>query len=78
MLNVIEFSSARKRMTIIVRDEEGRILAMCKGADSIIATRLQQSSMPILTKTLNFLDSYAKEGLRTLLVAYKEIPEDVY
>lgn len=37
LMNVLEFTSARKRMTVIVRSEEGRYLVICKGADSIIA-----------------------------------------
>jgi magnesium-transporting ATPase (P-type) len=76
LLNVIEFSSARKRMTIIVKDEEGRIIVMCKGADSIIAPRLLSNQTVQLEKTMGFLDNYAKDGLRTLLVAYKEVPWD--
>ena len=42
MLNVIEFTSLRKRMTVIVKDEEGCILCMTKGADSIIEKRLKK------------------------------------
>lgn len=40
LLHVIEFNSDRKRMSVIVRDEEGKVLIVCKGADSIIAKRL--------------------------------------
>lgn len=36
LLTVIEFSSDRKRMTVIVKTPEGKIKVMCKGADSII------------------------------------------
>ena len=41
LLNLIEFTSTRKRMTVVVRTEDGRILVMCKGADSIITPRLK-------------------------------------
>ena len=41
LLNVIEFDSTRKRMTVIVRNPEGMILVLCKGADSIIEKRLR-------------------------------------
>merc|ERR1719150_944044 len=40
VLNVIEFTSTRKRMSIIVRTEEGEIKLYCKGADSVILERL--------------------------------------
>lgn len=31
-----------------------------------------------MQKTIGFLEDYAKEGLRTLLIAYKEVDEDFY
>jgi phospholipid-translocating ATPase len=37
---VIEFDSARKRMTVVVRTPDKQILVICKGADSIIEKRL--------------------------------------
>lgn len=33
LLYVIEFSSSRKRMSVIVRNEENQLLLLCKGAD---------------------------------------------
>lgn len=33
ILNLLEFNSTRKRMSVVVRDESGQILLMCKGAD---------------------------------------------
>ena len=33
MLNLLDFTSKRKRMSAIIRDEEGQILLLCKGAD---------------------------------------------
>ena len=40
LLNVIEFTSTRKRMTVLVRDPEGQIRLYCKGADTMIMERL--------------------------------------
>ena len=40
LLNIIEFNSSRKRMTVIVRTADDRILCITKGADSIIIPRL--------------------------------------
>ena len=36
LLNVLEFNSARKRMSVMVRTEEGKILLLCKGADRFV------------------------------------------
>lgn len=77
LLNVIEFNSTRKRMTVIVRGPDGRIRVMCKGADSIILPRLKSTAQHV-KKTESFLDGYSKEGLRTLLIAEKVVSEDVY
>lgn len=41
LLNLIEFDSARKRMTVVVRHPNGKLLVICKGADSIIEKRLR-------------------------------------
>ena len=42
LLNLIEFDSARKRMSVVVRTPEGKIVCICKGADSIIEKRLKK------------------------------------
>lgn len=45
VLDVIEFSSKRKRMSSIVRFPDNRICLLCKGADSIVMQRLKQASL---------------------------------
>jgi phospholipid-translocating ATPase len=35
-LNVLEFNSARKRMSVIVKDEEGKLFLFTKGADKYV------------------------------------------
>lgn len=59
LLNLIEFDSDRKRMTVVVRSPEGRILVICKGADSIIEKRLKKGQRNLKT-TQGYLDAYAK------------------
>ncbi|KAL1297748.1 hypothetical protein AAFC00_006287 [Neodothiora populina] len=41
ILDVIEFSSKRKRMSVLVRFPDGRICVICKGADTIVMQRLK-------------------------------------
>lgn len=77
LLNVIEFDSARKRMSVIVRTPDNKIMVVCKGADSIIEKRLRPGQS-CLEPTKAFLEDYAKEGLRTLLIAYKYVDEAFY
>ncbi|KAI0968696.1 hypothetical protein F4678DRAFT_196108 [Xylaria arbuscula] len=45
VLKVIEFSSNRKRMSIVVRMPDGRICVICKGADNVIMNRLRLSAV---------------------------------
>ncbi|KAL6816090.1 hypothetical protein V8C40DRAFT_254445 [Trichoderma camerunense] len=51
ILDIIEFSSARKRMSIVVRYPDGRISVICKGADSAILPRLRLSSLAMQKAT---------------------------
>ncbi|KHN94912.1 ATPase, P-type, phospholipid-translocating, flippase [Metarhizium album ARSEF 1941] len=45
VLDVVEFSSKRKRMSIIIRMPNGRICVFCKGADNVITSRLRLSHL---------------------------------
>ncbi|MCJ1381255.1 hypothetical protein MMC17_004364 [Xylographa soralifera] len=45
ILHVIEFTSDRKRMSVIVRMPDGRISLFCKGADSTIKNLLRLSDL---------------------------------
>ena len=40
LLALIEFTSSRKRMSVLVKTKEGKILLLSKGADSVIMARL--------------------------------------
>ena len=80
ILCVAEFTSARKRMSIIVRDTSGTIKMYTKGADNVILSRLvnNKKNDDIKELTQKHLDDYATEGLRTLALAMKVIPEDTF
>jgi phospholipid-translocating ATPase len=45
IMDVIEFSSKRKRMSVVVRFPDKRICVMCKGADSVIMERLRLAAL---------------------------------
>ncbi|KAK0567605.1 aminophospholipid translocase [Tilletia horrida] len=77
ILNVCEFNSTRKRMSTVVREPSGKIKLYCKGADTVIMARLSENQ-PYTEATLVHLEDYATEGLRTLCLAVREIPEQEY
>ncbi|GJC82899.1 phospholipid-transporting ATPase DNF1 [Colletotrichum liriopes] len=79
ILNTIEFNSSRKRMSAIVRMPDNRILLICKGADSIVYSRLKRGEQQELRKvTAEHLEMFAREGLRTLCIAQRELTEQQY
>ncbi|GMI99964.1 Aminophospholipid ATPase 9 [Hibiscus trionum] len=78
LLNVIEFNSTRKRMSVIVRDEEGKILLLSKGADSVMFEMLAKSGREFEEDTREHMNEYADAGLRTLVLAYRELSENEY
>ncbi|KAJ2960716.1 hypothetical protein NQZ79_g3924 [Umbelopsis isabellina] len=77
ILNVCEFNSTRKRMSVIVRCPDGKIKLYCKGADTVILERLNANN-PFVEPTLVHLEDFATEGLRTLCLAMREISEEEY
>ncbi|KAI3497934.1 hypothetical protein L2E82_13930 [Cichorium intybus] len=78
LLNVLEFNSTRKRMSVIVRDDEGRLILLSKGADSVMFERLSKNGREFEEKTREHVNEYADAGLRTLILAYRELNENEY
>ncbi|KAK4979506.1 phospholipid transporting ATPase, partial [Elasticomyces elasticus] len=79
VLNTLEFNSSRKRMSAIMRMPNGKIILFCKGADSVIYSRLSAGRQPELRKTTaEHLEMFAREGLRTLCIAQRELSEEEY
>ena len=80
ILNVLNFSSERKRMSIIFRDPQGKIKIYIKGADCEINKRLSESSRnsPIFKKINADVECFSNLGFRTLMIAYREIKEKDY
>uniref|UniRef100_A0A8C2G470 Phospholipid-transporting ATPase n=1 Tax=Cyprinus carpio TaxID=7962 RepID=A0A8C2G470_CYPCA len=77
LLHVLEFTSTRKRMSVIMRTPSGKIRLYCKGADTVIYERLADSSR-YKDITLKHLEQFATEGLRTLCFAVADISESTY
>lgn len=82
LLNVLEFNSARKRMSVVVKklDEHGRIFLLTKGADNVIFERLSKEvgQDKIRAQTDKDLQVFANEGLRTLCLAYRVLDNAEY
>eukprot|EP00741_Cyanophora_paradoxa_P005050 tig00000851_g4892.t1 len=77
VLATCEFNSARKRMSVIVRTPEGRIVLYTKGADTVIFERLNAAAAG-KEALLEHLNDFATEGLRTLVIGRREIAQAEY
>ncbi|XP_041359163.1 probable phospholipid-transporting ATPase IA isoform X2 [Gigantopelta aegis] len=77
ILNVLEFTSDRKRMSVVVRTPEGKIKLYTKGADTVIYERLHETQL-YKDITLQHLEEFATTGLRTLCIAVADISEEFY
>ncbi|KAF2477403.1 phospholipid-translocating P-type ATPase [Lindgomyces ingoldianus] len=77
LLAVCEFNSTRKRMSTIFRAPNGKIICYTKGADTVILERLAKEN-PYVEATLTHLEEYAADGLRTLCLAMREVPENEF
>ncbi|XP_032809728.2 phospholipid-transporting ATPase IC-like isoform X1 [Petromyzon marinus] len=77
LLNILDFNSDRKRMSVIVRSPEGKLRLYCKGADTVILERLQKDD-PNRESTEKDLNTFAAESLRTLCLSYKDLSEEEY
>ncbi|MGH0164208.1 UNVERIFIED_CONTAM: hypothetical protein FKN15_047083 [Acipenser sinensis] len=89
LLHILPFDSVRKRMSVVVRHPvTGQVVVYSKGADSVVMDLLDSSPKDdiqlekILSKikeqTQKHLDDYAREGLRTLCIAYKVLSDAEY
>ncbi|XP_010562534.1 PREDICTED: phospholipid-transporting ATPase ID-like [Haliaeetus leucocephalus] len=78
LLAILDFNNVRKRMSVIVRSPEGDLTLYCKGADTILYELLHSSCDSLKEETTEHLNEFAGEGLRTLVVAYKNLDEDYF
>lgn len=78
ILNVNEFNSTRKRMSVIVRCPDGTIKLYCKGADNVMFERSSTEEAGGDEVLSSHLTAFASEGLRTLVCAFKVLTAQEY
>uniref|UniRef100_A0A0E0DCV4 P-type ATPase C-terminal domain-containing protein n=1 Tax=Oryza meridionalis TaxID=40149 RepID=A0A0E0DCV4_9ORYZ len=77
LLDILEFTSDRKRMSAVVKDvQSGKILLLSKGADEAILPRCHQGQQ--IRTYLETVEMYSQLGLRTLCLGWRELEEDEY
>lgn len=79
MLSSIKFTSKRKRMSVIIRDTDNKIKLLMKGADTMMMARIRKEDhAEKLPTTMKHVEDFSGEGLRCLLLGWREISESEY
>ena len=82
LLHTLAFSSKRKRSSVIIKNSDGKYILFCKGADNVITQRLKEASTTnektMVTRSMEHVQKFAADGLRTLLIAKVELYPDLY
>tara|TARA_R110002050_G_scaffold187577_3_gene321952 strand:+ start:195 stop:2600 length:2406 start_codon:yes stop_codon:yes gene_type:complete len=73
-LAVNEFTSTRRRMSVIVRFPDGSIRLLLKGADEAVFQRTKEDD-PHLAYSHDIVDKFAAAGLRTLVMSQRILSE---
>jgi len=78
-LKQLEFNSTRKRMSVVLRCPDGRLILYCKGADSVIYERLTKDhDQALKDQTSKDMEMFANNVLRTLCISYRYLEEEEY
>jgi magnesium-transporting ATPase (P-type) len=82
LLNVIEYSSERRRMSVIYKIDDGKVVLICKGADDELFKRgrritneYERELRQKIEKDVKFI---ATQGFRTLIYGVRELEEQEY
>ncbi|PUZ46721.1 hypothetical protein GQ55_7G104700 [Panicum hallii var. hallii] len=77
LLDILEFTSDRKRMSVVVKDgRTGKIHLLSKGADEAILPRAYPGQQ--IQRYLEAVEMYSQLGLRTLCLGWRDLEEDEY
>ena len=77
VLNVIEYTSSRARMSVVARTPDGTVRLYCKGSDAAVLAALRRDTpTDVLAATDAALHGFARRGLRTLVVATRVLEAD--
>lgn len=62
----------------VILEKDNKIMVYCKGADNIILSRLKYKNSKTSKIVNERIGDWSREGLRTLLFAFREIEKEDY
>lgn len=78
LLNMIEFDSERKRMSVIVKDlNSGKIILFIKGSDSSLRALTTKNREYLKINEENLIE-FSSQGLRNFNIGFRYIDENEY
>ncbi|XP_025199207.1 phospholipid-transporting ATPase ID isoform X2 [Melanaphis sacchari] len=77
LLCILDFNNIRRRMSVVFK-ENNKIRLYCKGADSVIFNRLEPGNDEYKATSLQNLNEFAGDGLRTLCCAVRDIDNEFF
>lgn len=82
ILNILEFDSDRKRMSVILKNlNTNEIVLYCKGAENAVFSKCRAESYDpnnLVQKTNDIIDEFAENGWRTLAFSFRLLNETEY
>ena len=76
VLDLFDFDSSRKRMSIIVKDlRSEQIFIYCKGADNAVLKRCVEGNREQCNESIK---RFSKQGWRTIVLSYRQLTQDQY
>ena len=85
MVDEVPFDFVRRRMSVVVNEQEDHNELICKGAVEEILKVSSQAKVDgravslsdeLITRVMNLVNEFNEDGLRVIAVAYKETPPD--
>jgi magnesium-transporting ATPase (P-type) len=70
LIRLIKFTSERRMMSMVVEDSAGKLFVFSKGADSAILPLIADIGSEFYVKTVEHMEKYAEQGMRTLVFAF--------
>lgn len=76
VIEALDFDNFRKRMSVIIRDRDGLIKLLTKGADSTVLAAAASGQERDIRFFEDTLADFAREGLRTLVLGYRILSDN--